>query len=189
MKNKKSPQQNTDMSNIAVDEETLASDGAKNMPQPVTDESAAGDNETAQPTTPPNVVELKKRRWVPYVVTFAVLAALTLLCAWPMNGYADGTVKELLGIWSSAFAVPGIVCLGAGLLIWCSNEGAFDMLSYGVKAFFRLFRKDVRDRKYGGYYEYQQARRNKKKSFLYMVVSGGVFALVGVVLIIIYSRF
>ena len=144
--------------------------------------------QTEQPALPPTVVELKKRRWLPYVITVGVLAALTLLCAWPFNGYTASDVKDLVGDWSSAFSVPGIVCMGVGLLIWCGNEGAFDMLSYGVQSLFRLFRKDVRDRKYGGYYEYQQARKNKKKPFLYMVIVGGAYTLVGVVLIIIYTQ-
>ena len=144
--------------------------------------------QTEQPALPPNVVELKKRRWLPYVIAVAVLTVITLVCAIPFNGYSGGDAKPLVGAWSSAFTVPGIICLGVGLLIWCTNEGAFDMLSYGVQSLFRLFRKDVRDRKYGGYYEYQQARKNKKKPFLYMVIVGGAYTLVGVVLIIIHTQ-
>lgn len=141
----------------------------------------------ASPAPQPNVEELPKRRWLAYVITAGVLAALTALCGLLFNGYTSDNTKTLVGAWSSSFSVPGIVCLGVGLLIWCSNEGAFDMLGYGIKSLFRLFRKDVKDRKYGDYYGYQQARRSKKKPCLYLVVVGGGYLLVGIVLIIIYS--
>lgn len=142
-----------------------------------------------EPTQPqPNVQELKRRRWLPYVVAASVLAVLTLLCGWIFGGYTESNARLLVGDWSSSFAVPGIVCLGVGLLIWCGNEGAFDMLGYGVRAFFRLFRKDVLDRKYGGYYEYRQARQSRKKPFLYLVIVGGAYTLVAVVLMIVYTQ-
>ena len=170
---------------VAVDEQqSPQNDGSQQ-----TDGANVTPSDEAQPDAPPpNVEELKTRRWLPYVIAVAVLTVITLVCAIPFNGYSGGDAKPLVGAWSSAFTVPGIICLGVGLLIWCTNEGAFDMLSYGVKSLFRLFKKDVKDRKYGGYYEYQQARKNKKKPFLYMVVVGGAYLLVGIILTIIYSQ-
>lgn len=182
---------------VTVDEEqTLSSDGAQQtesvkddtQPDETDEQSGAVDDVQAEQNTPPNVEQLKTRRWLTYVIAAGVLAVLTLLMGILFNGYSAGDAKTLVGAWSSAFSVPGIICLGVGLLIWCSNEGAFDMLSYGVRSFFRLFRKDVKDRKYGDYYGYQQARKDRKKPFLYMIAVGGAYLLVGIILIVIYSQ-
>ncbi len=62
------------------------------------------------------------------------------------------------------------------------------MLSYAFKSLFRLFKKDVVDRKYGGYYEYTQARREKKRSFWYLVIVGAAYLLVGIVFLIAYYQ-
>lgn len=151
---------------------------------PLSDETA--ENSTTA-TPQPNVEKLPKRRRIDYVITVGVVAVLTLLCGLLFEGYTSGDAKTLVGAWSNCFSAPGIVCLGVGLLIWCSNEGAFDMLGYGVRSLFRLFRKDVKDRKYGDFYGYQQARRSRKKPYLFLVVVGGGYLLVGIILIIIYS--
>ena len=174
------------MENMA--KETQQSDNGELAEQAEQTSGADAASETTRQTAAPTDVKEKSRRWLPYVIAAGVLAVLTLLCGWLFGGYVGGNAKELVGDWSSSFAVPGVVCLGTGLLIWCGNEGAFDMLSYGIKSLFRLFRKDVRDRKYGGFYEYRKAREEKKKPFLYMVVVGGAYTLVGVILIIIYSQ-
>lgn len=152
----------------------------------IADENEA--SQLPQSAQQPDVEEIKTRRWLWYVVTAGVLAVLTLLCGWLFGGYTDVTAKELVGDWSSSFTVPGVVCLGTGLLIWCGNEGAFDMLSYGIRSLFRLFKKDVKDRKYGDFYEYRKARKERKKPFLYMVIVGGAYTLVGVILVIVYSQ-
>lgn len=146
---------------------------------------------------PPNVEIIKGRNWLPYVITAAVLAALTLLTAWIRGAFSeidpqvlsDLQVTELqyrLQQWCDAFSVPGILCLCFGLLLLASNGGAFDMLAYGVRKFFHLFKKDPIDRKYGTYYDYQQAKRAKKRSFWYLIIIGGAYLLVGIALLVAF---
>lgn len=157
----------------------------------MTDETAEGNSadeslESTAKKLPPNVEEVKSRRWLPYVIAVAVLAVFTLLIGWARGGFTETDTRLLLGEWSDAFSVPGILGLGFGLLVLGSNGGAFDMLSYGVKKLFHLFKKDPIDRKYGTFYEYQQARREKKRSFLYLVIVGGAYLTVGLILLFIY---
>ena len=147
-------------------------------------EGVPGDSNSKQ--LPPNVEELKSRKWLPYLITFAVLIAVTLLVAWARGGYTQTDSKKLLSAWCDALFVPGILCVCFGLLVLASNGGAFDMLTYGVIRLFALFKKDPVDRKYGGYYEYQQARRSKKRSFWYLVIVGSVFVAVSIILFVIY---
>ena len=127
------------------------------------------------------------KRWVPYVITAAALAVMVVLIGWVQGGFSDAKAQTLVGYWSDAFFVPGILCVCFGLLLLASNGGAFDMLAYAFKSLFRLFKKDVVDRKYGGYYEYSQARKAKKRSFAYMLIVGGAYTLVGIALLVVYS--
>lgn len=150
-------------------------------------DDAAHEDESAKPL-PPNVEKLPERRWLPYVITAAVLAVMTVLVAWGRGAFTAKDPEELLRFWCDAFSVPGILGVCFGLLVLASNGGAFDMLAYGVQSLFRLFKKDPIDRKYGGYYEYQQARKEKKRSFWYLVIVGGAYLLVGIVLLIVYMQ-
>ena len=142
-----------------------------------TTEEKESENSSAD-KLPPNVVEVRGRWWLKYLITTAVLAVFTVLVAWARGAFVETDQKELLGQLSDAFFVPGILAVCFGLLIVASNGGAFDILSYGVKSLFRLFKKDPLDRKYGGFYEYRKARQEKKRSFWYLVIVGGVFTLI-----------
>lgn len=137
---------------------------------------------------PHNVDQVREKFWPRYLITASILAVMVLLVAWARGGFTQTSAKNLLGAWSDAFSVPGILMVCFGLLVLGSNGGAFDMLSYAVKGIFRLFKKDPLDRKYGGFYEYQQARREKKRSFWYLIIVGGAYLLVGVVLLIVYFQ-
>ena len=127
----------------------------------------------------------QERRWLPYVITAAALAALALLVAWSEGGYSRAEIFILLGCWGDAFAIPGAVCFAVGVLIWASNGGAFDIFAYGGRKFIHMFKKDVRDHKYPTYYDYREARKQKKRSFLFMVVVGGAYLTVGIVLLVV----
>ncbi|MCH5159673.1 MAG: DUF3899 domain-containing protein [Clostridiales bacterium] len=136
---------------------------------------------------PPNVVKSKNRWWLKYVITTAVLGVMTLLIALGLGVFSITNQKFLLGELSTAFFVPGIFAVGFGLLILCSNGGAFDIFAYGFMSIIRMFKKDPLDRKYGGYGEYRKLQREKKRSFWYLVIVGGVFVLIGGVLLIAFN--
>lgn len=149
--------------------------------------------------TTPNVVELKKRKWIPYVITTAVVAVLVVLMAWVRGVFSEIDPQKLaalnetetqyrIKLLCDAFSIPGVLAICFGLLVIVSNGGAFDMLAYSMRAFFRLFKKDPLDRKYGSYYDYQQARKEKKRSFWYFIIVGGAYLLVGIVLLIVYMQ-
>ena len=46
--------------------------------------------------------------------------------------------KAIYHILTDAFFVPGVVMAGFGLLVFSTNEGTFDMLTYGVRRLFIL---------------------------------------------------
>ena len=132
---------------------------------------------------PPNVEEVSKNRWwLKYVITAGVHVVVGVLVALARGAFTAKNQMDLLSALSDAFFVPGILGIAFGLIIVASNGGAFDMLAYGIKMFFRLFTRDPLDRKYGGYYEYRQARKEKKRSFWFLMIVGAVFLAIGIVL-------
>lgn len=133
-----------------------------------------------------NELQIKQRRWLPYVIATIVLAAITVLVGWARDGFTDTDTHLLLRDWCDAFFVSGVLGLGFGLLMLASNGGVFDIFAYGAIVFFNLFKKDPLDRKYGGYYEYTQARRQKKRSFWFLVIVGGAYLLVCAILLILF---
>ena len=148
-----------------------------------------GADESVSKKFQPNVVDRKGRPWLPYVITTGVLAVLTLLVAWVVKGYTRTDTWLMLGYWGDAFAIPGAVCFGVGGLVWGSNGGAFDIFAYGGRRFLMMFvKKDGRDHKYHSYYDYRESRKGKNRSFLFMIIVGGAYLIVGVVLLIVGSQ-
>ncbi len=128
------------------------------------------------------------KKAVPYVVSAVVgMVVFTIIvCTKKIWNYDDG--KQVLRILSDAFFVPGVILAGVGLLIFASNGGAFDMLSYAFIRFFDLFRRDVRNKKYKDFYEYREAKKDKKRGMAFMLIVGVIFiALAGIMLIAYYQ--
>ncbi len=129
------------------------------------------------------------KKAVPYVVSAVVgMVVFTIIvCTKKIWNYDDD--KQVLRILSDAFFVPGVILAGVGLLIFASNGGAFDMLSYAFIRFFDLFRRDVRNKKYKDFYEYREAKKDKKRGMAFMLIVGVIFiALAGIMLIAYYQK-
>lgn len=130
------------------------------------------------------------KKVLPYLISALVGAAVAIIIMFA--SYKIHTVppvrenaKEIMGILSNAFLVPGVILGGFGLIIFASNGGAFDMLAFAVIRFFDLFRKDVKG-KYKDFYEYREAKKDRgfKTSFMFWV--GLAFIAVSVVFLICY---
>lgn len=139
-------------------------------------------------TNRPNEEDVKNIWWLKYLITFGVLAVFTVLVGWVQGGFVEKNVNLLLAHWGDAFGIPGALAICFGLLIVATNGGTFDMLAYGMRRFFGLFRKNPIDRKYDNFYEYRKSRREKNRSFWYLIIVGGVYLLIGVTLMVIYSQ-
>ena len=159
----------------------------ENMTEEVEEQNVATERSNHRPNLTVNDQE-KGKGWIRYLITIGVVSVLAILIGWARGGFTDLQTKTLISDWCDAFAISGILTIAFGLLLFVSNGGVFDMLSYGIKTLFRLFKKDPLDRKYGGYYEYQQARRQKKRSFLYLIIVGSAFLAVGLILLVFFYK-
>lgn len=95
---------------------------------------------------------------------------------------------EMFHILCDAFFVVGVVMSGGGLLIFTTNEGAFDMMVYGVKSFIDLFRKNS-TKKYPTYYDYRTSREDKKLKFGFLLICGLFFLAVSMVMYCLYLQY
>ena len=115
-------------------------------------------------------------------VTFGLLLALGLF----ENGL--GT-SELMGIFSDAFFVTGIVLVSVFVLSFVATRGTFDGISYVGKMALRGFVPGMRNGEYerfGDYKVKKMENRAEAKSYLFLLVIGLSFTLVGVLFTVLF---
>lgn len=99
--------------------------------------------------------------------------------------FKETETSRIYHVLCDGFTVVGTVFTGFGLLLFVSNEGAFDGLGYALKSFFGMFRRThVRE----SYYDYRTRRGSKKMSFTTLLISGLVILLIAIVLYILYRN-
>lgn len=99
------------------------------------------------------------------------------------------TGQSLMGDLCDAFFVPGVITAGVGALIFATNGGAFDMLAFGIKKLFDLFKRDLTKVQYRTFYDYRQAQKEKKRSFASLLIVGSAFVVIATVFLIIYLQY
>lgn len=120
-----------------------------------------------------------------YLVTFAVGLLIALLVAIYRGAFEAEEAKQVVRYLCDAFFVATICVGGLGALVFVSSEGAFDMLAYGLRSFFSLF-KGTGKRKYDSYYDYKQSKAKNKMESGFMLYVGLFFLLVTIVLYIVF---
>ena len=121
-----------------------------------------------------------------YGITVLVGLALTFFAALVQGVFGQTENAALMKIFCNAFFAAGAILACAGLLVVATEGGAFDMLSFAVVLIFDLFRKDVNKRKYKDFYEYRQAKKEKKRSFAFLLIVGVIFIAISLIFLIPY---
>ena len=88
---------------------------------------------------------------------------------------------------TDAFFISGVLITSAGLLVFTSNQGAWDMLAYGVSSFMDLFRKREK-KKYDSFYDYKESKSDKKYSFGFLLICGAVFLAVSMIMLYLHYQ-
>lgn len=125
-----------------------------------------------------------KKFWV----SFIVCSICTFLIAWSRGIFTRTAPVHVFRILSDSFLVVGILASCIALLIFVSNEGTFDSIAYGLQTFWGFFRKDM-SRRYDTFYDYREAKQEKKVPFLFLLACGGFFLLMAVLMYAAYCRF
>lgn len=123
-----------------------------------------------------------------YLITLAVGFAMVAWILWAKDLFSQTAPVTIFHILCDAFFATGVVITAAGLLVFSSNEGTFDMLVYGVQSFMDLFRKNSR-KKYDTYYDYKESRTDKKIPFGFLLICGLSFLAVSQVFFFFYCQY
>ena len=126
-----------------------------------------------------------KKYWlinlVAFIVSIAVGAGIFCLFFFLRN-------KTLLDAVDGS-ALAAIVVLFSGLLLWVSHLGAFDTFAFGFKQLgSMIFAKDAR--RDGTFYEYKEAKNEKRADssylFVSVIIAGLALSIALIVLEIVY---
>ena len=122
-----------------------------------------------------------------YIITMAIGFAFVLAILLARDVFSLTDRVTILHILTDAFTAVGVIMTGVGLLIFCSNEGVFDGLAYGVKSFINLFRKNATT--YNSLYDYREAKGREKLSFGFMVLCGLFFYVTSLILYFVWRKY
>ena len=114
-----------------------------------------------------------------YLITAGVGLLIVLLVVLMKNGFEEQDVEIAMQIWCDAFFVSGVFLT--------SNGGVFDMLGYAVSLLWYTFKSSKVERKYKTFYDYREARKDRKRSVSFVLIVGLALIAVSVVFLILYE--
>ena len=113
-------------------------------------------------------------------------ATVVKLTGWHINN----ETSKCFFIFTNASFTIGVVCACVGLFVVANNEGAFDMLIYGMGRFFSLFKKDPTRVRFKTFYDYRMYKSGEpKKSFLFLLLVGVFYILLSMLFLYLYYRY
>lgn len=119
------------------------------------------------------------------LVTLGISLLGVILISWMRGIFDKNTEQEIFHVLCDAFFIVGIITTGIALLVFVSNEGAFDMIIYGTTMFINWFRRKS-ERKYETYYDYHLEKSKNKSSFGSILIIGIFLLLMSVLMLILY---
>lgn len=123
-----------------------------------------------------------------YLITLLVGFSAVAMIIWGKDIFNQTAPVDVFHILTDAFFAVGVVITSAGLLVFSSNEGTFDIIVYGVKSFIGMFRKND-EKKYDTFYDYRESRADKKIKFGFLLISGLIFLAISFVTYFLYRQY
>lgn len=126
----------------------------------------------------------KKKGTIIFLAIGLAIAIAVVALKWS----ADGTIIHKL---CDGFFVSGVLLFGMGGLKFFRNKGAFDMITYGVASvlyitFPSLNEKRPMEQRNEDFYGYSQRKQEERKSADELLISGAVFLVLAVVMMVLY---
>ncbi len=127
------------------------------------------------------------------LVKYGCCAAFTLLMGYifiSLRDFGGASLMDKYRMLCDAFTVPGVLLVMVGCMVWLSNEGALDAITYSVSYAFKALIPGKRDmpKKYSDYV--MEKRKKNVKGYGFLFISGAVDMLIsGVFLILFYSLY
>lgn len=129
-----------------------------------------------------------KKRLIQYGITTAIGAVMVYLLLVVRGFWELTTLTEKYRTLADAFTIPGVVLMLVAALVWISNEGLFNGISYAAKVVKHMFLPS-KQYKHETYYDHVQSRDGKRvKGYGFIFFTGLAFMVVAVVFIILFYQ-
>ena len=122
-----------------------------------------------------------------YLITIGIGLLVAFGIAYSKDIFAQTELAKVFFILTDSLFVPAVMITGIGGLIFVSNEGAFDGITYAVTSFIDIFRKNKKN-KYHTYYDYKESKANRDTNFAFLLISGALFFAASGVMLWLYYR-
>lgn len=138
-------------------------------------------NETTK--IPSKAIKAKK-----LLVCFAVGAVIALALLFAKGVFDTQDAKDTARIVCDAFFAAGAILLVAGALVWTFDNGITDGLTYSARTMLNLRKKDYETNERESYSAYRKRKHKNKGTVKEFLISGGVYLVVSVVLLLVYNN-
>jgi len=126
---------------------------------------------------------MKNKRLIGYAICGGAALAVCLIYAVKNNLFSQTSPREIFGILSDGFFIPGVIFGGVGGLIGIAGSGFFDILSYGVLVLYEGITHPKKSTESFYDYKLRKAEGRKEYSPCLLVVGLVCLALAGLCLI------
>ena len=124
-------------------------------------------------------MEDKKKRLIIDIISYSVVSIIGILlviAVLNMKNFSSLAVPMSYMALSDAMIIPGVFFSGIGAMIFASNNGAFDMIAFGIKSLgSRMSGNKEFKKKYDSYFDYCKEKRLNRLPFGFMLFPGLVF--------------
>lgn len=138
-------------------------------------------NETTK--IPSKAIKAKK-----LLVCFAVGAVIALALLLAKGVFDTQDAKDTVRIVCDAFFAAGAILLVAGALVWTFDNGITDGLTYSARTMLNLRKKDYETNERESYSAYRERKHRNKGTVKEFLISGCVYLVVSVVLLLVYNN-
>lgn len=138
-------------------------------------------NETTK--IPSKAIKAKK-----LLVCFAVGAVIALALLLAKGVFDTQDAKDTARIVCDAFFAAGAILLVAGALVWTFDNGITDGLTYSARTMLNLRKKDYETNERESYSAYRERKHKNKGTVKEFLISGGVYLVVSLVLLLVYNN-
>lgn len=145
----------------------------------------------------------RKKGVLTVLIAGLLLVLVVIFTKWPVEKVTqvvDGVEKTQ---WSwypeisifhklcDGFFVAGVLIFGVGALKFFRNKGTFDVLSYGVSSLvytaIPMLDKREPEQRNEDFYGYTQRKREERKPASELLIAGGVYLALALVMLVLYS--
>lgn len=127
------------------------------------------------------------RKLIKYIVSFLIGGAVFLLVLFFRYDATGETAAEWMLILSDSLCAAGLLLLLSGLLLWLVGIGTFSGMGYAFSRITVSFHKKAyREEHRETFSEYKERKGKKKKPVLFLLVTGTVYLVPGIICTILF---